>query len=117
MQPSDPFPIEHCSPRLRKAILAELQGRSPTYQDILRIPLEQWLKVPGMGRTLLRELDDLIHNQPSVPQVDPSPNTDDELIARLERFQRDLKRLQQDIQELLGEAPPGKAGTNGSDLH
>ena len=117
MQPSDPFPIEHCSPRLRKAILAELQGRSPTYQDILRIPLEQWLKVPGMGRTLLRELDDLIHNQPSVPQVDPSPNPDDELIARLERFQRDLRQLQHDLQKLLGKPSSRRADANGSGSH
>jgi hypothetical protein len=50
MQPSDPFPVERCSPRLQKAILAEFNGRSPTFQDILRIPLEQWLTVPGMGQ-------------------------------------------------------------------
>ncbi len=117
MQPSDPFPVERCSPRLQKAILAEFNGRSPTFQDILRIPLEQWLTVPGMGQRLLRELEALIHSQPSVPQEASSPNPDDELIARLERFQRDLKRLQHDIQRLLGKAPSREADANGSDFH
>ena len=118
MQPTDPFPIESCSPRLRTAILTEFNGRSPTYQDILRIPLEQWLTVPGMGRRLLSELDSLIHSQPSVPQSAPSPKPDDaELIARIERFQRELRRLQRDIQVLLGEAPTGTDDANGSDVH
>ena len=120
MQPSDPFPIERCSPRLRTAILAEFDGRSPTYQDILAIPLQQWLTVPGMGRRLLSELEGLIHSQPPMPQGDPSPDPDEELIARMERFQRDLRSLQHDIQVLLGEAPSREAdpnGSNGSDLH
>jgi hypothetical protein len=118
MQPSDPFPIERCSPRLKTAVLAEFNGRSPTYQDILSIPLEQWLTVPGMGRRLLSELESLIQSQPSVPQVDPSPETNDsDLIARLERFQRDLRRLQHDIQVLLDKAPSRKADANRSDLH
>ena len=115
MQPSDPFPIERCSPRLRTAILAEFNGRSPTYQDILAIPLQQWLTVPGMGRRLLSELEGLIHSEPSVPQGDPSPDPDEELIARMERFQRDLRSLQHDIQVLLGEAPSRDADTDGSD--
>ena len=120
MQPSDPFPIERCSSRLRTAILAEFNGRSPTYQDVLAIPLQQWLTVPGMGRRLLSELEGLIHSQPSVPQGDPSAKPDDDLITRIERFQRDLRSLQHDIQVLLGEAPSQEAdpgGSNGSDLH
>ncbi len=117
MQPSDPFPIERCSPRLRTAILAEFNGRSPTFQDILSIPLKQWLSVPGMGRRLLSELESLMHSQPSVPQSDPSPTPEDELIARIERFQRDLRQLQRDIQELLGKAPSRNTDANGSDLH
>jgi hypothetical protein len=118
MQHSDPFPVERCSPRLQKAILAEFNGRSPSYQDIFSIPLQQWLTVPGMGRTLLSELERLIHTPSSMPQADPSRKLDDaELMARLERFQRDLRRLQHDLQVLLGEAPPRKADANGSDLH
>ena len=117
MQPSDPFPIERCSPRLRTAILAEFNGRSPTYQDILSIPLQQWLTVPGMGRRLLSELEGLIHSQPSVPQGDPSPDPDDELIARMERFQRDLRQLQHDLQKLLGKPSSTRADANDSGSH
>jgi hypothetical protein len=117
MQPSDPFPIERCSSRLRTAILAEFNGRSPTYQDILAIPLQQWLTVPGMGRRLLSELEGLIHSQPSVPQGDPSGKPDDELFARMERFQRDLRQLQHDLQKLLGKPLSRRADANGSGSH
>jgi hypothetical protein len=117
MQPSDPFPIERCSPRLKTAILAEFNGRSPTYQDILAIPLQQWLTVPGMGRRLLSELESLVHSQPPVPQSDPSANPDDELIARMERFQRDLRQLQHDLQKLLGKPPSRRVDANGSGSH
>ena len=100
--------------------MAEFNGRTPTYQDILGIPLQQWLTVLGIGRTLLSELEGLMHSQPSVPQGDPSAKPDDDLITRIERFQRDLRSLQHDIQVLLGEAPSQEAdpgGSNGSDLH
>jgi hypothetical protein len=118
MLPSDPFPIELCSPRLRTAILAEFNGRPPTFQDVLSIPLEQWLTVPGMGRKLLTELESLTHSPLPVSRNTPPPKPDNaELITRIERFQHDLKRLQHDIQVLLGETPSTKAGTNGSDLH
>jgi hypothetical protein len=118
MQPSDPFPIDRCSPRLKTAILAEFDGRSPTFQDILSVSPKQWMTVPGIGPSLLKELENITHSQPLVPQDDPSPKPDDaELIARLERFQRDLKRLQRDIQALLGEAPLREADASGSDLH
>ncbi len=73
-----------------------------------------------MGPRLLSELEGLIHSQPSVPQGDPSAKPDDELFARMERFQRDLRSLQHDLQVLLGEAPSREAdpgGSNGSDLH
>ena len=118
MQPSDPFPIERCSSRLRKAILAEFEGRTPIFQDILSIPLNKWMAVPGMGPRLLRELESIIHSKPPVPQSEPSPKSDDaEFIARLERFQHDLQRLQHDIQALLGQTRLRKADTNGSDMH
>ena len=117
MQPSDPFPIDRCSPRLKTAILAEFDGRSPTFQDILSVSPKQWMTVPGIGPSLLRELESITHDQSFVPQGDDSPKPDDnELMARLERFQRDLESLQHDLQVLLGEAPLREADANGSDL-
>jgi hypothetical protein len=125
MQPTDPFPIECCSPRLKTAILAEFNGRSPTYHDILSISPKEWMSVPGIGPSLLKELESLLQNPPVVAQGGSSTNIADanatnhdaDLIEWLEQLQRDLKRLQHDIQVLLGVAPSRKAGTNGSDLH
>ncbi len=118
MEPSDPFPIERCSSRLKTAVLGELNGRSPTYQDILSIPLEQWLTVPGIGPALLKELNSIVQSPSVVAEVDSFETREDaDLMARLERFQEDLKRLQHDLRELLGQAPPSKADANGSDAH
>jgi len=125
MQPNDPFPIERCSPRLKTAILAEFDGRSPTYQDILSISPKEWMSVPGIGPSLLKELQSILQNPPVVAQgasatniTDPEENPiDADLIERLERLQRDLKKLRDDIQGLLNEAPLRKTDTNGSDLH
>ncbi len=118
MQPSDLFPIERCSPRLRTAILAEFNGRSPTFQDILSIPLEKWMTVPGIGRTLLMELEHVIQGLPIVPQANSLATSDDtDLMARLERLQRDLRRLQRDIQALMSEVPSRRAEPHPSDVH
>jgi hypothetical protein len=118
MQPNDPFPIERCSPRLKTAILAEFNGRSPTYQDILSLSPKEWMSVPGMGPALLRELHRIVQNPSAVAEVDSFETREDaDLMARLERFQEDLKRLQHDLRVLLGEAPSRKADANGSDAH
>jgi hypothetical protein len=118
MEPSDPFPIERCSPRLRTAILAEFNGRSPTYQDILSISPKEWMTVPGMGPALLRELHSIVQNPSAVAEVASFETREDaDLMARLERFQRDLEKLQHDLRELLGQAPSRKADANGSDAH
>src|SRR5215207_5050230 len=113
MEPSDLFPIERCSKRLKAAILAEFNGLSPTYQDILRIPLKEWMTVPGIGPSLLKELQSILLNPSVVGREGSSMNPADadakpiepDLSARLERLQRDLKRLQDDIQVLMSEAP------------
>jgi hypothetical protein len=118
MEPSDPFPIERCSSRLKTAILAEFNGRSPTYQDILNLSPKEWMSVPGMGPALLRELHSIVQNPSAVAEVASFETREDaDLMARLERFQEDLKRLQHDLRKPLGEAPPSKADANGSDAH
>ena len=118
MQPNDPFPIERCSSRLKTAILAEFNGRSPTYQDILSLSPKELMTVPGMGPALLRELHRIVQNPSAVAEVASFETREDaDLMARLERFQEDLKRLQHDLRLLLGEAPLRKADANGSDAH
>src|SRR5215204_507186 len=102
MQPADPFPLERCSSRLKAAILEEFNGRSPTYQDILSLSPKEWMTVPGMGPARLRELEGILQNPSAVAQGEPFETREDsDLIARLKRFQRDLKRLQHDIGALL----------------
>ncbi len=118
MQPADPFPIERCSSRLKTAVLGELNGRSPTYQDILSIPLEQWLTVPGIGPALLKELNSIVQSPSVVAEVDSFETREDaDLMARLEGFQEDLKRLQHDLRELLDKVQSRQAGPDGSDPH
>ncbi len=118
MEPSDPFPIERCSSRLKTAILGEFNGRSPTYQDILSLSPKEWMTVPGMGPALLRELHNIVQNPSAAAEVDSFETREDaDLMARLERFQEDLKRLQHDLRVLLSEAPSRKADANGSDAH
>ena len=118
MQPSDLFPIDRCSSRLKTAILGEFNGRSPTFQDILSLSPKEWMTVPGMGPALLRELHSIVQNPSAATEVDSFETRQDaDLMARLERFQRDLERLQHDLRVLLGEAPSRKADANGSDAH
>ena len=118
MQPSDLFPIERCSRRLKKAILAEFNGRCPAFQEILSISQRKWLRVPGIGQTLLVELDSIIQGQNGGTEgyTFKDPN-DAELVARLKRLQRDLNRLQHDIQALIGRATLSQTSSDGSDLH
>ena len=118
MQHSDPFPIERCSPRLKTAILAEFNGRSPTFQDILSIPLDKWLTVPGMGRRLLGELESVIQGGPSAAQANSLATSDDsDLMTRIVRLQHDLQRLKHDIQSRLSEAPVRQAQSGPSGSH
>jgi hypothetical protein len=117
MQPDDPFPIERCSPRLRTAILAEFNGRCPTYQELSEIPRQRWMKVPGIGKTFLNELESMIHTQDAQPKQDTSSRlTDDELIALLESLQRRLRKLRTDIQSLMRKPRSQQDDSDGSDL-
>ena len=114
----DPFPIEGCSRRLRNAILGEFQGRCPTFQEVFSIPGKQWLKVPGMGQTLLTELEAIMQNRLEQTKGQASAHmTDAELIARLERLQRDLKRLCREVQSRLDNASKGRLKPSGSNHH
>ena len=113
MQPTDPFPIKHCSPRLKAVLLAEFHGRSPTFSAILSVPLKKWRTVPGIGPTLLHELEGILQSVPVEAQAEALPNpADADLLARIERLQRDLARLKHDVQILMSQDASRRAGRN-----
>jgi hypothetical protein len=118
MQPEDSFPIERCSRHLKAAILAEFQGRCPTFQEMFSIPPKKWLTVPGIGEASLRELEAIMGmyqdqtKSPALPRM-----SDAELLARLERLQRDLERLRHDIQTRTGNVPRKQPNPAKSDHH
>src|SRR5918994_3067671 len=118
MHLDDPFPIERCSPRLRNAILAEVRWRSPTLEELISIPSKQWLKVPGIGQALLLELEAIMQSELDQTMGHaPVQMTDAELIARLERLQRDLKRFRHDLLTRINDPQPRAGSLDSTDLH
>jgi hypothetical protein len=118
MQPDDPFPIERCSGRLRTAVLAEFQGRCPTFQEMFSIPPKKWLTVPGIGEASLRELEVIMGIYRGQTESPATPRMSDaELLARLERLQRDLERLRHDVQTRTGDVSRKQSSPDKSDHH
>ncbi len=102
MAPKDPFPIERCSSRLRTAVLTEFNQSCPTFQDILSISPKRWMTVPGMGVTLLHELEGILQSEHFVTEAAYSPTVNDaDLLVRIERLRRDLRSLKHDVQVLI----------------
>ena len=118
MHLDDPFPIERCSHRLSKVIMSEFRGRCPTLQEVFSIPAKQWLKVPGVGQTLLTELEAVMQDQLDQTKGQASGQmTDAELIARLEQLQRDLKSLRRDLLARMSDSQPRDESPDNGDLH
>jgi hypothetical protein len=118
MQPDDPFPIERCSRHLKAAVLAEFRGRCPTFQEMFSITPKKWLTVPGIGEASLRELGAImgIYQDPMKSPAAPRMS-DAELLARLERLQRDLEQLRRDIQPRTDNVSRKQSGRDKSDHH
>jgi hypothetical protein len=122
MPQGDPFPLDRCSGRLRNAILTEFQGRCPTLQEVASVPHSTWMTVPGIGETLLMELETLIqglHGEAQAKGASRRRLSDAELLKRLERLQRDFNLLRRDVQVLLNKASlrePASNEVNGTRL-
>lgn len=102
MDLDDPFPIERCSERVRGAILAEFKGRCPTIREVADIPDAQWLAVPNIGPTTLEQLRTITLLTPNGDKrPPPTAMTDNELLSRLKRLQRDLALIAEEIRSRL----------------
>jgi hypothetical protein len=98
--------------------LSEFQGRHPTLQEVASIPPRQWLKVPGVGQTLLTELETVVgvHQDWMKTSTSASP-TDAEMVDQLERLQRDLERLRRELRTLIDNIRRKQSNSDSSDDH
>lgn len=103
---------------MRAAILSEFQGRPPTLHDVASIPPQQWLKVPGVGQTLLTELEAVVGaHQGWMKSNIPAGSTDAEMLDQLERLQRDLERLRRELRTLIDNIRRKQSNPDSSDGH
>lgn len=100
------LPSEAIPQRAKRAILEVFDGRWPTVQEVAQISDKQWLATPGIGPTVLQALRQVA---PSEHEADNLPCasrlSDDKLLARLERLQDELQRLDHLVRSTLAEAP------------
>jgi hypothetical protein len=79
---------------------------------------KQWLKVPGMGPTLLNEMEASMRGYQGWAKGRASERVADaELLARLERLQRDLERFRRDLLILMSERQSKDGSSDDADLH
>ena len=94
----DLFPIHRLPPRVRRAVVAEFQGRCPTVLEVARVPDTDWLKVPDIGPTMLAKLRSLT---PGVRRDAGLPSlvglSDEELLTRSKSLMKELDRLRDDL--------------------
>lgn len=96
----------------------EFGGNCPTLQQVFSISPEKWQTFPGFGPTLLTELEAIMRDDlDQMKGYAPGQLSDAELLARLERLQRDLKRFRRDLEQLINKRSKEQLGPGGSDLH
>ncbi|WP_133239448.1 hypothetical protein [Microvirga sp. KLBC 81] len=102
---SDPFPLEHLTPRIQETILAEFRGQHPTVLDVLQVPEAEWLKRPSMGPRALAQLRSVIQKVlDQGPNLSESHKTDAYLVSERVRpiaEQKLLRKQLQQVQEAL----------------
>lgn len=90
----------------------------PTLHDVASIPPQQWLKVPGVGQTLLTELEAVVGaHQGWMKSNIPAGSTDAEMLDQLERLQRDLERLRRELRTLIDNIRRKQSNPDSSDGH
>ncbi len=98
MNKHDPFPIDRLSPRIRKAVLDEFNGRCPTVLEVARIPDTDWLKAPDIGPSTvatLRSLTPGMRRKAGIPTL--ANLSDAQLLAQSKSLQKELSRIHDDL--------------------
>ena len=107
----DPFPLDRCSGRVRGAILMEFRGRCPTIREVASISDAHWLTVPNIGPTTLVELRSIALQSPNGEEHQHTASMqDNELLSRLNRLQRDLAAVADEIRSRIGSGSSYKRG-------
>jgi hypothetical protein len=105
MQQDESFPLEAIPPRVKRALLAEFQGRWPTVQEVAQIPDRHWLTVPDIGPSSLERIRDITHARQDQAGSAARPRlTDAELLDRLGFIQGELRRIQRTLEARMGGA-------------
>jgi hypothetical protein len=80
--------------------LREFQGRCPTIQEVSEISDRHWLATPDIGPSTLEKIHDILRPQTYQRDSTSPQMTDDELLARLEFIQEELRRIQHVLAEV-----------------
>lgn len=92
MRLDDPFPIEVFARQTRATIRAEFGGRCPSVGEVMGLPDDYWLKLPGFGPARVRKLrsviDDLVRERD-----EPIRLPDGELLAEHRQIVEELSHL------------------------
>ena len=91
MQLDEPVPFEAITPRVRRVILNEFQGRWPSVHEIAQVSNRHWLATPGVGPSVLQQIRSITHLPQQQLDSDRPRFTDAELLDRLEFLQEELR--------------------------
>jgi hypothetical protein len=110
MHLDDRFSLNDVAPRARKAVLAEIMGRSPSVREVREISNRRWLAIPEIGERSLS----IIHritapDRTSTDVSSPSRMKEAELLRRLRFVQRELEALERLLEVRLRKARLGTA--------
>jgi hypothetical protein len=102
MQQDEPFPLKAIPPWVRQAIIREFQGRWPTVQEVAQISDSYWLTTPDIGPSALEKIHSTLDVRSHRSDDAPPRWTDAELLDRLARLQKELRRLKHALQARIG---------------